>query len=134
MTMKNKMTYDFNKPIHIVRLKANGLDIIFYTFIFSVLAAIILIVLCMKDGKFGLYLDLWRVLVSFPLIILAYFVIQPLRELRTYIPQLAKRNTWTIEEMMKLTKKDRPQTEKIMTRVLESGFIVESPLDDRVDQ
>ena len=123
--MKQGKTYDFDRPIHIQRMKANGLDIIFYTFVFSVLTAAALYILCMKDGRFGIYFDLWRVLASIPLIILAYFVLQPLKELRTYTPLIARKATWTIEEMMALTGKDRQQTEKIMTRVLESGFIVD---------
>ena len=123
--MRRGKSYDFDRPIHIQRMKANGLDIIFYTFVFSLLAAAILYILCMKDGKFGVYFELWRVLVSMPLIILAYFILQPLKELRTYVPLIAKKATWTLEEMMQLTKKDREQTEKIMTRVLESGFVVD---------
>lgn len=123
--MKRGQSFDFDHPIHIQRMKANGLDIIFYTFLFSVLAAAILWILCMKDGKFGIYFDLWRVGVSIPLIILAYFVLQPLKELRLYVPRVAKKATWTVEEFMKLTGKDRRETEQIMTRVLESGFIVD---------
>ena len=129
--MKRGKTYDFDRPIHIQRMKANGLDIIFYTFIFSVLAAAILYILCMKDGKFGVYFDLWRVLASIPLIILAYFVLQPLKELRTYVPLIAKKATWTIEEIMKLTGKDRRETEQIMTRVLESGFVVDPSFEKK---
>ena len=123
--MKRGQSFDFDHPIHIQRMKAHGLDIIFYTFLFSVLAAAILWILCMKDGKFGIYFDLWRVGVSIPLIILAYFVLQPLKELRLYVPRVAKKATWTVEEFMKLTGKDRRETEQIMTRVLESGFIVD---------
>ena len=80
--MNKGKVYRYDQTIHIERMKANGLDIIFYTIVFSVLAAAILFLLCMKEGKFGIYLDLWRVLVSIPLIILAYFVLQPLKELR----------------------------------------------------
>ena len=123
--MKRGQAFDFDHPIRIQRMKANGLDIIFYTFVFSILAAAILWILCMKDGKFGIYFDLWRVAVSIPLIILAYFVLQPLKELRFYVPKVAKKATWTLEEFMKLTGKDRKETEQIMTRVLESGFVVD---------
>ena len=123
--MNRKKSYCFDHPIRIIRPKANGLDVIFYTFLFSALAAIILFLLCMKDGKFGIYLEFPRVLASIPLIIIAYFVLEPLKELRRYIPKLARKETWTIEELMKMTGKDRKQTEQIMTRVLESGFIVD---------
>ena len=105
--MNRKKSYCFDQPIRIIRPKANGLDVIFYTFLFSALAAIILFLLCMKDGKFGIYLEFPRVLASIPLIIIAYFVLEPLKELRRYIPKLARKESWTIEELMKLTGKDR---------------------------
>ncbi|MBQ9009522.1 MAG: hypothetical protein IJ088_09360 [Clostridia bacterium] len=124
--MKRQKVFDYDRPIRIRSVKSNGLDIIIYTIMFSVLAAAVLLILCMKDGKFGVYFELWRVLVSIPLIIIAYFVLQPLKELRKYVPLLAQKATWTIEDLMKLTNKDRRETEHIMTRVLESAFIVDS--------
>ncbi len=121
----NKKEYDFDKPIHILSVKSNSLDIIFYTLILSVLCAAVLLILCMKDGKFGLYFDFWRVAVSIPLIILASFVATPLRELWNYVPKLAKKATWTLAEMQKLTGRDEAQTIRTMTRVLESAYIVD---------
>ncbi|MBQ9195756.1 MAG: hypothetical protein IJ157_00830 [Clostridia bacterium] len=130
--MRGQKSYDFNRPIRIDRVKANGLDIIFYTLMLSVLCAAILLIMCMKDGKFGVYFDLWRVLVCIPLIILATLPAQLLRELRAYVPKLAKKATWNIDEMIKLTGKDRRQTERIMTRVLESAFIVDPTCEKQV--
>lgn len=130
--MRVQKSFDFDRPIRIQRVKANGLDIIFYTLMLSALAAAILLIMCMKDGKFGVYFDHWRVLVSIPLIILATLPAQLLRELRAYVPQLAKKATWTIEEMQAMTRKDRRQTERIMTRVLESAFIVDPICEKQV--
>ena len=129
--MKRGKAYNYDRPIRIQRMKANGLDIMFYTFVFSVLVAAIMFILCMKDGKFGVYFELWRVAVSIPLIIITYFVLQPLKELRTYVPLIAKKATWNIEELMALTKKDRQQTEKIMNRVLESAFVVDPSFEKK---
>ena len=64
--MRQRNNYDFNRPIRIKRMKSNGLDIMFYTMFFSVLAALILIILCMKKGVFGIYFELWRVLLCIP--------------------------------------------------------------------
>ena len=132
--MKNRKCYNYDQPIRILRQKANGLDIMFYTILLSVLAAAVLLILCMKGGKFGLYFDLWRVLVSIPLIILASYPAQLLRELRTLVPKLLKKKTWTIEELTALTGKDRKETERIMDRVLESGFVVDPACEKQVDQ
>ena len=73
--MGKKKEYNFEQPIRILSVKANSLDIIFYTLVLSLLCAAVLLILCMKDGKFGLYFDFWRVAVSIPLIILASFVV-----------------------------------------------------------
>ncbi len=132
--MKNRKCYNYDQPIRILRQKANGLDIMFYTILLSVLAAAVLLILCMKGGKFGLYFDLWRVLVSIPLIILASYPAQLLRELRTLVPKLLKKKTWTIGELTALTGKDRKETERIMDRVLESGFVVDPACEKQVDQ
>lgn len=131
-SMRGQKSYDFDKPIHIDRVKANGLDIIFYTLLLSVLCAAILLIMCMKDGKFGIYFELWRVLVCIPLIILATLPAQLLRELRAYVPKLMKKATWTIDELQKMTGKDRRQTERVMTRVLESAFIVNPACEKQV--
>ncbi len=123
--MRKPVEYDFSAPIRIVRLKANGLDIMFYTMLASVLLAAILIILCFKGGVFGVYFDLWRVLVSIPLIMLVLLPLQLLRELRVYPPKLAKQPQWTLEELMRMTGKDEKETRRIITRVLESAFVVD---------
>lgn len=123
--MKKGKVYDFDKPIRIRSVRSNGADIIFYMILLSVPAAAVLFLLCMKGGKFGLYLELWRVALSIPLIVLATFPAQMLRELRTYVPQLARKPVWTLAEMAKLTGKSEKETAQIMTRVLESAFIVD---------
>ena len=123
--MKKGKVYAFDKPIRILSVKSNGADITFYMILLSVLAVAVLFLLCMKGGKFGLYLELWRVVVSIPLIVLATYPAQLLRELRTYVPLLAKKPVWTLPEMVKLTGKDEKETMQIMTRVLESAFIVD---------
>ena len=123
--MRKPAEYDFSLPIRIVRPKANGLDIMFYTALASVLLAVILVILCFKGGVFGVYFDLWRVLVSIPLILLTLVPLQLLRELRVYPPKLAKQPQWTLEELMRLTGKDEKETRRIITRVLESAFVVD---------
>ena len=130
--LKNRKSYRFDQPIRIIRLKANGLDIIFYTFLFCLLAAAILYIMCMKDGKFGIYFELWRVLVSIPLIIFSTYPLQLLKELRTYVPLLSKKSTWELEDLKKLTKKDERETIRIITRVLESAFIVDPACEEQV--
>ncbi len=131
--MHKNAEYDFSKTIRIVRLKANGLDIMFYTALASILLAAILLILCFKGGVFGIYFDLWRVLVSIPLIILVLLPLQLLKELREYVPKLAKQQEWTLEELMKMTGKDEKETVRIMTRVLESAFIVDPSCLRQVD-
>ena len=123
--MRKPAEYDFSLPIRIVRPKANGLDIMFYTALASVLLAVILVILCFKGGVFGVYFDLWRVLVCIPLILLALLPLQLLRELRVYPPKLARQPQWTLEELMRLTGKDEKETRRIITRVLESAFVVD---------
>ena len=123
--MRKPAEYDFSSPIRIVRPKANGLDIMFYTALASVLLAVILVILCFKGGVFGVYFDLWRVLVSIPLILLTLVPLQLLRELRVYPPKLARQPQWTLEELMRLTGKDEKETRRIITRVLESAFVVD---------
>ena len=123
--MRKPAEYDFSLPIRIVRPKANGLDIMFYTALASVLLAVILVILCFKGGVFGVYFDLWRVLVSIPLILLTLVPLQLLRELRVYPPKLARQPQWTLEELMRLTGKDEKETRRVITRVLESAFVVD---------
>ena len=130
--MKKGKVYAFDQPIRILSVKSNGADITFYMILLSVLAAAVLFLLCMKGGKFGLYLELWRVVVSIPLIVLATYPAQLLRELRTYVPKLAKKATWTLPELQKLTGKDEAQTIRTMTRVLESAYIVDPACEKQV--
>ena len=124
--------YDFDKPIRIVGMKSGGLDVMFYSGVFAVVVAAVFFVLCLKDGTFGVYLDLWRVLVSIPLIVLALVPLQLLKELREYPPRLAKKATWTREELMALTGKDQKETERLITRVLESAFLVDPSCEKQV--
>ena len=131
--MRQKKDYDFNQPIRIMRMKANGLDIMFYTMLFSVLAAVIMLILCMEKGVFGVYIELWRVLLCIPLIILATYPLQLLKELRLYVPKLAGKAEWNIDELMALTGKDRRETERIITRCLESAFVVDSSCEKQVE-
>ncbi|MBO7675971.1 MAG: hypothetical protein J6S49_00420, partial [Erysipelotrichaceae bacterium] len=99
--------------------------IIFYSAIFSALVVIIIALNCIHDGKFELNFVLWRVIVSFPLVIIAYIFRQLLTELRKYPKLLMKKHTWTIKELMELTDKDQKETENIISHVLESCFIVD---------
>ena len=64
-------------------------------------------------------------MISIPLILLALLMQSLLRELRIYTKKLLKKSTWSIEELMSLTGKDRAQTERMITRVLESSFVVD---------
>ena len=130
--MRKPVEYDFSAPIRIVRPKANGLDIMFYTALASVLLAVILVILCFKGGVFGVYFDLWRVLVSIPLILLTLVPLQLLRELRVYPPKLARQPQWTLEELMRLTGKDEKETRRVITRVLESAFVVDPSCEKQV--
>ena len=130
MRAKGK-AYDFDKPIRIVGMKSGGLDIMFYAGVFAVIVGAVFFVLCLKDGQFGFYFDLWRVLVSIPLIVLAPVPLQLLRERRDLPPALAKKAVWSREELMRLTGKDARQTERIITRVLESAFLVDPACEKR---
>lgn len=130
--MHKPAEYDFSSPIRIVRPKANGLDIMFYTALASVLLAVLLVILCFKGGVFGVYFDLWRVLVSIPLILLTLLPLQLLRELRVYPPKLARQPQWTLEELMRLTGKDEKETRRVITRVLESAFVVDPSCEKQV--
>lgn len=119
------MKYDFSKPIKILGFKNPRFDIIFYSAIFSALVIIILALICVHDGKFVIDFVLWRVIVCFPLVILAYIFRQLLNELKVYPKKLAAKRTWTIEELMKMTGKDRKETENIMTHVFESCCVID---------
>lgn len=124
--MKKPTRYNFDKPIKIIQMKRNGFDIMFYSAILSVLVVAIVALICVHDGEFKIDFVLWRVLVCIPLLMLAYVFKQLLNELRIYPKILKTKHSWTIDEMMKLTKKNRQETENIMSHVLESAFIVDN--------
>lgn len=123
--MKNVKKYDFNKPIKILQRRRNGFDIMFYSCILSILLVGIFFLIFIHDGKFKIDFVLWRVLISFPMVILAYIFKQLLDELRIYPKQLSKKHIWKIEELMQMTHKNRQETENIMNHVLESAFYVD---------
>ena len=124
--MKNKPTrYDFSKPIKIIEYKSPKFDIIFYSSILSLLMVIIFFLLFIHNGKFEINFVWWRTLIAFPLLIIAYIFKQLLDELRIYPKKLMEKHRWSIEELMAMTKKDRKETENIISHVLESAFIVD---------
>ena len=124
--MKHKLErYDFSKPIKLIQYKSPRFDIIFYSAILSALTAVIFFLLFIHKGKFEINFELWRVLVCIPLIMIAYVFKQLLDELRIYPKQLMRKHIWTIDELMQMTKKDRKETENIMSHVFESSFIVD---------
>ena len=70
--------------------------------------------------------------VSIPLILLTLVSLQLLRELRVYPPKLARQPQWTLEELMRLTGKDEKETRRVITRVLESAFVVDPSCEKQV--
>ena len=125
--MKNKLPkYDFSKPIKLLQYKSPRFDILFYSAGLSVLMLAILYLVFMHDGKFKIDFVLWRVLVAIPLIILAYWLKELLDELRIYPAKLMKKHIWTLKDLMELTGKDQKETERIMTHVFESCFVVDN--------
>lgn len=125
MKKRELVEYDFTKPIKLLEYRRPGFDIMFYSALLAILVAIVLALICVHDGKIQVRFDLVRVIISLPLVVLALVFKQLLDELRIYPKKLMKKNIWTIEEMMALTKKDRKETENIMTHVLESCFVVD---------
>ena len=123
--MKAPVKYDYDKPIKIIQSKRNGFDIMFYSSILTFLVVGVLYLVCIHDGKFKIEFKLWEVLLSMPLIILAYFFKQLLDELKKYPKLLREKHIWNINELMNITKKDRKATEDIMNHVLESAFVVD---------
>lgn len=124
--MKRPTRYDFSKPIKIISYKSPKFDIMFYSFFFTLIVFIVFALLFIHDGKFEINFVLWRVIVAFPLVIIAYFFRQLLDELRKYPKLLMKKHIWTIKELMELTGKDQKETENIISHVLESSFIVDN--------
>lgn len=123
--MKKVNKYDYDKPIKILQPRRNGFDIMFYSGILSVLVVSIFFLIFIHDGKFKIDFVLWRVIICFPMVILAYIFKQLLDELRTYPKLLNKKHIWKIEELMQMTHKNRQETENIMNHVLESAFYVD---------
>ena len=124
--MKKPEKYNYDKPIKLLQYKSPRFDIIFYSSILSLLVIVIAYLILIHDGKFEVRFDLWRVLICIPLIILSYIFKQLLDELRVYPKKLMEKHIWTIDELMKLTNKDRKETENIMNHVLESCFIIDN--------
>ena len=117
--------YRFDAPIRITAYKPGGLDILFYSSALGILAAGLIFLLFYRGGRFVFEFTLGRTLLSIPLLVICSFLFSMLRELWIYPRKLFKKSVWTIEELMKLTGKNQKDTENIMTRVLESSFIVE---------
>ena len=95
---------------------------------------VLFFLLFIKDGKFTVDFSLWKVLVSIPLIMIAYLFKQLLDELRIYPKLLMKKHSWTINELMKLTNKDQKETENIMNHVLDAAFIVDKRNEKESDK
>ena len=126
MKMKRSLPkYDFSKPIKILQYKSPKFDIIFYSALLSVMMATVFYLVFIHDGKFRIDFVLWRVLVSVPLLMLSYWLKELLDELRIYPAKLMKKHIWSLKELMEMTGKDRKETERIMTHVLESCFVVD---------
>ena len=124
--MKNRVPkYDFDRPVKLIQYKSPRFDILFYSSLLSFLMLAVMYLIFIHDGKFKIDFVLWRVLVCIPLIILAYWIKELLDELRIYPQKLMKKHVWTIKELMELTGKDRKETERIMSHVLESCFQID---------
>ncbi|MBQ6477838.1 MAG: hypothetical protein IJI44_00565 [Erysipelotrichaceae bacterium] len=123
--MKRLPVYDFNRPVKLLHYKAPKFDIVFYSALLSLIMLAVIGLLFIHEGKFVIDFTLWRVLVSIPLIMLAYWIRELLNELRVYPPKLLKKHIWSIKDLMELTGKDRKQTERIMTHVFESCFEID---------
>lgn len=125
MKKRKLVKYNFDIPVKLLEYHRPGFDIMFYSAILGILVAIVVALICVHDGKFVIQFDLGRTILSLPLAILALVFKQLLDELRIYPKKLMQKNVWTIEELMAMTKKDRKETENIMTHVFESCFIVD---------
>ena len=123
--LKKPEKYDYSKPIKLIQYKSPWFDIMFYSFILSMLMLVIMYLIFIHDGKFKVDFVLWRVLVCIPLVIIAYWFKQLLDELRIYPTKLMKKHIWNISELMEMTGKDRKETENIMNHVLEACFVVD---------
>ena len=126
--------YDFDHPIRITRFRSGGLDILFYSVLLGIITVIMMFILFWRNGHFELTFTLGRTLICFPLAMVAIVLTQMLREIRTYTLPLMKKSEWTIEELMELTGKDREETERIISRVLEVSFTVDMSCIKNADE
>jgi len=117
--------YDFSRPIRLTAMRSGGLDTLFYSFMLSICLTAMILILSLRGGKLHIEFTFWRTLACLPFSVIAVIFWQLLSELRKYPPRLAKQNVWTIDELMALTGKDRDETERIITRILESCFEVD---------
>ncbi len=118
--------YDFSRPIRIVAMRSGGLDTLFYSFLLSLCVTAMILLLSLRNGKLHFEFTFWRTLLCLPFSVIAVILYQMLNEIRRYPPKLVKQNVWTIDELMALTGKDRQETERIITRVLEACFVVDA--------
>ena len=125
MKKKTIPNYDFSKPVKLSQYKSPRFDIVFYSAILSLLMIAIMYLIFIHDGKFKIDFVLWRVLVCIPLIMLAYWIKELLDELRIYPAKLMKKHIWNMKDLMELTGKDQKSTERIMSHVFESCFVVD---------
>lgn len=117
--------YDFSKPVKLLQYKRPKFDIVFYSAALSVIMLAVIWLIFIHDGKFKIDFVLWRVLVSIPLIMIAYWLRELLDELRIYPPKLMKKHIWSLKELMEMTGKDEKETKRIMSHVFESCFEVD---------
>ena len=123
--MKRLPEYDFSKPVKLLQYKRPKFDIVFYSAALSFIMLAVIWLIFIHDGKFKIDFVLWRVLVSIPLIMIAYWLRELLDELRIYPPKLRKKHVWTLKELMEMTGKDEKDTKRIMSHVFESCFEVD---------
>ena len=124
--MKKAAKYNYDKPIRLLQYKRPWFDIFFYSAILAFTNMSVVYLLFIHEGQFKIEFTPVRVLISIPLVMLAYVFRQLLNELRIYPPKLVKKHLWTIKELMEMTGKDRKETENIMNHVLESCFEVDN--------
>ena len=117
--------YDFDKPIRIVRYRGGASDIVFYSLMLALVTATMFLILFWRNGKIVFEFTFWRTLIAFPFSLLFVIFLELLKELKKYTTKLMKKSTWTIEELMEMTKKNRKQTEQTISHVLETSFTVD---------
>ena len=125
MKGKYNTVYDFTKPIHLRGYRRGYLAHFIYFFMMFMLVLAVALLLFFKDGHLTWNFTLWRVLVSFPLVNIIYFINDMVREDEKYTKLLLKQTHWSLEDLMKLTGKPEKETKDIITRVLEMSFEVD---------